>query len=132
MLMPAWMVSPSVPDVHPLLQSLVDPGSTDDQSSFNGCIEHSIDDRVVDRITSHGEGRQHIERDADNCGGVVNPDVGNQQPRSKHRHREPFIVVQRHPIAEEPDPAEPDHRPQQSVHHAAAGASKVYFAHPGH
>ena len=66
MLMPAGMVSPSVPDVHPLLQSLVDPGSTDDQSSCNGCIEHPID-----------------ERDADNCCGVVNPDVGNQQLRSK-------------------------------------------------
>ena len=83
MLMPAEKVGPSVPDVHLLLQSLVDPGSTDDQTRCNGRIEHPIDDRVVDRITRHGEGRHHIERDADNGCGVVNPDVGNQQLRSK-------------------------------------------------
>ena len=132
MLLPAGVVSPSVPDLQPLLQSLVDPGNTHDKSSCNGCIKHPLDDRLVDRITRHGEGRHHIESDADNGGGVVNPDVSNQQRRPKHRHWEPLIAVQRHPMCEESDSAEPDHRPQQSVHHSAAGNDKVHFAHPGH
>ena len=66
MLLPAGVVSPSVPDLQPLLQSLVDPGNTHDKSSCNGCIKHPIDDRLVDRIPRHGEGwRREDDRPVD-------------------------------------------------------------------